>query len=104
MRKASPREELQLPAGQRKDYLGGNCDNNIDNIYRNGQGWTLRKSYIVMISTINSHGGGNLRDAFFATSCRILKRLVCRARSDFPRDVSGEYHYCTLNPLKKPVQ
>ena len=32
------------------------------------------------------HGGGNLRDAFIATSCRISKRLVCRDRSDYPRE------------------
>ena len=100
-----PARWSQTIAGQRKDYLGGNCDNNIDNIYRNGQGWTLRKSYIVMISTINPHGCGNLRDAFVATfiitmmmtrrcartaqnesSSRILKRLVCLDRSDYPRD------------------
>gem|GEM_PF-3767247 len=52
----SPREELQLPAGERNIYHGVECDNYIDNIYRNGQESPLRKSNIILPSTINFHG------------------------------------------------
>ena len=34
--------------------------------------------------TANAPRSGNWRDAFVATSCRLLKRLACRDRSDFP--------------------
>ena len=54
------------------------CEKNIDVKYRNGHGWTLRKSNFLFIQIVKSHGGANIareKDAVFCGRTQALPRF-----------------------------
>ena len=75
-----PARKTQSFAGDSKNYLRDVCERNIDVKYRNGHGWTLRKSNFLFIQIVKSHGSANIAreedEVFSGTAQELPQRCV----------------------------
>ena len=90
-----PARKTQSFAGDSKNYLRDVCERNIDVKYRNGHGWTLRKSNFLFIQIVKSHGSANIarersfssqRETASITSEMCAKRILM---SNIETDMDG---------------